>query len=167
MLRDPVFFLSPALLTVAIACNKPQRQPEQTLSPLDRANSTRTKPENFLHKTFPVKKYAQFEFEVPPHSAIPRLTGTFKSFINRKGDEKLSDDTTNVSFLLMNADQFSDFSHGNITGTAVYATEPTHNHEVDFLIPPTLQDPVKYYVVFRNSGGVKYVEADFTLTFGY
>jgi hypothetical protein len=67
----------------------------------------------------------------------------------------------------MNADQFSEFSHGDTSGTAMYATEPTHNHEVDFLLPPTLQDTVKYYVFFRNSAGTKYVEADFTLTFSY
>jgi hypothetical protein len=159
--------LCPALLSLAVSCNKPQKPSEQTLNPLDRANATRTKPENFLHKTFPVKKYAQFEFEVPPHSAIPRLTGNFKSFIPRKGEENLSSDSTNVAFLLMNADQFSDFAHGDASGTALYATEPTHNHEVDFLLPPTQQDPAKYYVVFRNSGALKYVEADFTLTFGY
>jgi hypothetical protein len=156
-----------ALLTLAVACTKSQKPAEQTLNPLDRANSTRIKPQNFLHKTFPVKKYAQFEFEVPPHSAIPRLTGTFKSFVPRKGDENRSDDSTNVAFLLMNADQFSDFAHGDSSGTALYATELTHNHEVDFLLPPTQQDSAKYYVVFRNSGALKYVEADFTLTFGY
>ena len=159
--------LSLALLALALACTKSQKPSEPAVDPLDRANSTRNQPQNFLHKSFPVKKYAQFEFEVPPHSAIPRLTGTFRSFIPHKGGEDLSDDSTNVSFLLMNADQFSDFSHGDTSGTAIYATEPTHNHEVDFLLPPTLQDPVKYYVVFRNSGAVKYVDANFTLTFGY
>lgn len=170
MQKAPILIFLPALLLLASAC-KQQKSPEEgPSSALDRVNSSRIKPDNFLHKTFQVKKYAQFEFEVPPHSAIPRVTGTFKSFVPRKSDDSVSDDTTNVTFLLLNADQFSDFAHGHVTGTALYSTEPTHNHEVDFLLPPTQRDPAKYHVVFRSTDGgaaVKFVEADFSLTFGY
>jgi hypothetical protein len=52
----------------------------------------------------------------------------------------------------------------------MYTVDPTHDHEVEFLLPPTQAEPAKYYVVFRNSPGgaaLKYVEADFSLTFGY
>lgn len=41
---------------------------------------------------------------------------------------------------------------------------------MDFLLSPTQDDSVAYYIVFRNSPGgaaVKQVEADFSLKFGY
>jgi len=144
-----------------------QRPSDDAINSVDRIDSTRSRPQNFLHKTFPVRKFTPFEFEVPPHTAIPRLTGIFKSAA--LGQSKVGDDRNNVVFLLMNAEQFSDFCHGHMTGEALYSTEPTHNQEVDFLLPPTQRDPEKYYVVFRNTGGVavKYIEADFSLTFGY
>ena len=154
-------------LLLASGCSK-QRPPEDAISPLDRVDATRSRPQNFLHKTFPVRKFAQFEFEVPPHTAIPRLTGIFRSVAPDHGDA--SNDRNNVVFLLMNAEQFRDFSQGHMTGEALYSTEPTHNQEVDFLLPPTQQNPEKYYVVFHNAGGgvaVKHIEADFSLTFGY
>jgi hypothetical protein len=106
----------------------------------------RLKPSNFLHKTFTVKKYASFPVEVPPHTVIPRIHGTFESFVPRPGDDDLSDDSTDVSFLLMNTAQFAAYSHGQGGGTE------------------------KYYVVFVNLPGgppVKSVAADFTLSFGY
>lgn len=164
---------SPALLALALlfflftACSKKQ---EQTVYPLDRVDSTRKPPINFLHKTFPVKKYAQFEFEVPVHTAIPRLHGTFKSFVKRAGEDSMSDDSADIDFILLDPDQFADFSQGHRNGTAMYTVDPTHDHEVEFLLPPTQAEPAKYYVIFRNSPGgaaLKYVEADFSLSFGY
>lgn len=155
-------------LLVFAGCNKQQSKPP--ISELDRVNTKRVEPINFLHKTFSVKKYAQFSFEVPVHTAIPRLHGTFKSFIRQQGEDNLSDDSTDVDFLLLNADQFTDFSHGHFDGTALYSVDPTHDHEVEFMLPPTQEQPVKYYVVFRNSPGgaaLKYVEANFSLNFGY
>ena len=164
--RQMLFVL--ALILVLGGCSKPPAK--QTLNPLDRVDATRAKPVNFLHKTFSVKKYAQFEFQVPIHSVIPRLHGTFKSFVQRPGEDSLSDDSADVDFLLMNPEQFAEFSHGHGDGTAMYTVDPTHDHEVEFLLPPTQEEPEKYYVVFRNSPGgaaLKYVEADFSLTFGY
>ena len=68
--------------SVLIACNKPQPPtPKESVNPLDRVDSSRAKPINFLHKTFSVKKYAQFEVDVPAHTVIPRVHGTFKSFV--------------------------------------------------------------------------------------
>jgi hypothetical protein len=161
-----------ALAVVMAGCSKRQplpRQGEQE-NPLNRVDSTHIKPIHFLHKTFPVKGYAQFEFQVPVHTVLPRLHGTFKSFVPRPGDDSLSDDSTDVDFLLMRADQFTDFSHGRGDGTALYNVDATHDHEVEFLLEPTQEEPEKYYVVFRNSPGgakLKYVAADFSLTFGY
>jgi hypothetical protein len=49
-------------------------------------------------------------------------------------------------------------------------SDPTHDHEVEFLLSPTKEETDKYYIVFQNSPGgapLKYVQADFTLSFGY
>lgn len=161
-----------AILAAAslLGCNRQQPAPKQDIASLDHVDSSHAKPINFLHKTFTVRKYAQFLFEVPPHTVIPRLHGTFKSFVARKGDDNLSDDTTDVSFLLMNADQFADYSHGQGGGTALYTVEASHDHEVEFVLPPSRDDAEKYYVLFVNSPGgaaVKSVAADFSLSFGY
>lgn len=156
----------------ALACNQapPTAPAKETLNPLDHVDSSHSRPINFLHRTFTVKKYAQFTVEVPPHTVIPRIHGTFQSFVPRTGDDNLSDDSTNVSFLLMNADQFADFSQGHGGGTALYTVEATHDHEVEFVLPPTKDASEKYHVVFVNAPGgapVKSVSADFSLSFGY
>jgi hypothetical protein len=160
-----------AAIALLSGCSKQQPAPQkETLNPLDHVDSAHSKAINFLHKTFTVKKFAQFQIEVPPHTVIPRVHGTFKSFIPRKGDSNLSDDTTDVGFLLMNADQFADYSNGRGGGTALYTVEATHDHEVEFVLPPTRDDSEKYYVVFVNALGgapLKSVEADFSLSFGY
>jgi len=159
-----------AVLAGLLACTKKGSPPKAEPNTFDRVDSTRKKPINFLHKTFAVKKYAQFPVEVPSHTAIPRIQGTFQSFVPRPGEDDLSDETTDVEFLLMNAEQFADYARGHGGGTALYYVEPTHDHEVEFALPPTQDDPVKYYVVFVNAQGgapVKSVKADFNLSFGY
>jgi hypothetical protein len=170
MIRNLIPVLAVSSFLLLLACNQQHQVPKETSNPLDRIDSSHQKPINFLHKTFTVKKSAQFAIEVPPHTAIPRVHGTFKSFVPRPGDDPLSDDTTDVSFLLMNTEQFSDYSHGHGGGTALYTVEATHDHEVEFMLPPSKDDAEKYYVVFVNSPGgapVKSVQADFTLSFGY
>jgi len=167
---NPTLMLAAALLLASLACSKSQPAPKETVNPLDHVDSAHVKPIHFLHKTFPVKNNTHFEFEVPAHASIPRLHGNFKAFVPHPGEDSLSDDSTDVDFLLMNAAQFSDFAQGGGSGTALYTTNPTHDHEVDFLLSPTQDDSVTYYIVFRNSPGgaaVKQVEADFSLKFGY
>ena len=157
-----------SLLLLLSTCNKP-RTPE-TVNPLDKVDSAHVKPINFLRKTFSLKKSATFEFQVPAHTALPRLHGTFQSYVPKAGGEDLSDDSANVDLVLLNADQYADFSHGGGDGMALYTVDPTHDHEVDYLLSPTQQDSATYYVVFRNSPGgapTKQVKADFSLTFGY
>jgi len=166
---------APAIYAVALAtsllvlpaCKK--KQEVKVADPLEQADSVRREPNRFLHKTFQVKKSAQFSFVVPPHSAMPHLQGTFSAFVPRPGDDPLADDTTNVDFLLLTPDQYSELNNGNTTGEALYTTGPTHDHEVDYSLSPTMQDPATYFVVFRSSGGVavKSVKADFTVSYGY
>lgn len=152
------------------ACNRSAGPSKPSVNPLDRVDTARIKPNNFLHKTFTVKKYTQFLVEVPPHAVIPRIHGTFQSFVPRPGDDNLSDDSTDVGFLLMNPAQFADYAHGHGGGTALYTVESTHSHEVEFVLSPTKNNSEKYYVVFVNTPGgapIKSVTADFTLSFGY
>src|ERR1700747_3495847 len=99
-------------LFVTPACNKSQRTSSPTVSRLDHVDSAHVQPINFLHKTFSLKKMAAFEFQVPAHSALPRLHGTFQSFVPGGGGDNLSDDSANVDMILLNADQYSHFSHG-------------------------------------------------------
>ena len=164
-------FLAVGACIGLLACTKnPTPKPTSNSNSLDHVDSTRKKPINFLHKTFTVKKYSQFPVEVPAHTVIPRIHGTFQSFVPRPGDDDLSDDTTDVEFLLMNSEQFADYSRGQGGGTALYNVEATHDHEVEFVLPPAHDEPVKYYVIFANAPGgaaVKSVKADFSLSFGY
>jgi hypothetical protein len=161
--------LAALLAALAMACN--QAPPSKArLNPLDHIDSSHSRPINFLHKTFPVKKYAQFAVDVPSHTVIPHIHGTFQSFVPRPGDDNRSDDSTDVGFLLMNAAQFAEYSRGHGGGTALYTVEATHSHEVEFVLAPTKDAPEKYYVVFVNAPGgapVKSVTADFSLSFGY
>ena len=160
-----------SLLILLCACNKSQPvSHEPTVNQLDKVDSAHLKPINFLHKTFAVKKTASFEFQVPAHTALPRLHGTFQSSVPGAETDSRSDDSANVDMVLLNADQYADFSHGSGEGAALYTVEPTHDHEVDFLLSPAQEDSATYYVVFRNSPGgapSKQVKADFSLTFGY
>ncbi len=157
------------LLLLLLSCSKTP-PPKETLNPMDRVDSKRVEPIHFLHKTFPVKKNVLFELVVPPHSAIPRLHGTFTSFVRRSGEDDLSDESADVDFILMKPGQYRDFLATSGKGSALYTVDPTHDHEVEFLLSPTKAEPEKYYIVFRNSPGgaaLKYVQADFTLSFGY
>lgn len=170
MIRKLIAVLALGSSLGLLACNKQHPAPKETSNPLDRIDSSHQTPVNFLHKSFTVKKYSQFPIEVPAHTVIPRVHGTFKSFVPRPGGDPLSDDTTDVGFLLMNAEQFADYSHGQGGGTALYTVEASHDHEVEFLLPPSKDNPEKYYLVFVNSRGgapIKTVQADFTLSFGY
>jgi hypothetical protein len=162
------FGLAASLLLFS-GCNNKRKTETQTVDPLEHVDPTRHEPNHFLHKTFQLKKNAQFSFVVPPHSTIPHLQGTFTAFLPKPGDEPLSDDTTNVDFLLLSPDQYSEFTNGNMNGGALYSTGPTHSHEVDYSLSPTIEEPATYFVVFRNPGGVpvKSVKADFSVTYGY
>jgi hypothetical protein len=61
-----------------------------------------------------------------------------KSFVTRPGDERLSDETTDVNFLRKNTNQFADFSHGRGDATVRYTNAG---------------DPVKHFIVFRTPLG--------------
>jgi len=170
MRRIATWFLLVAVMASGTGCSRQQPAPKkETVNPLDRVDNSKFQPKNFLHKTFPVKTFTSFSVEVPPHIAIPRVHGTFTSFINQ-GEDRQSDDSTDISFLLMDEEQYGEYAKGNRQATALYTVESSHSHEVEFLLPPTKDAAVKYYVVFVNlptGKATKLVEADFTLTSGY
>ena len=78
-----------------------------------------------------------------------------------------SDDEANVDFLIVNADQYSDLVSDR-PSEALFSVEAAHNQSVNVDLPASLDQPVKYYLVFRSAAGkgpAKVVEADFQVDF--
>jgi hypothetical protein len=118
-------------------------------------------PVHFLHQSFSVDKYQAFSFEVPPSTVTPKLRGTFQSSVKRSG---VSDEAAEVELMVMTSEQYSDFIHGR-HADSTYAIDPASHQEVQYSLPPTQADAIKYFLVFRNdSRGPKTVKADFEVT---
>jgi hypothetical protein len=119
-----------------------------------------------LHQTFGVAGVVSLLFEVPAHAATPHLRGTYRSFVKQSGTES-RDATADVEFLLLNEPQYGDFLAGRAS-EAVFSAEDAHDQEVNTGLPPTINKPAKYYLVFRNNShgaGKKFVQADFRVDF--
>lgn len=121
--------------------------------------------QNVLQKTFNLKASATFPFEIPAHAALPHLHGIFESFAGP--GRGTSDDNANIDFLVLSEAQQAEFA-GNRASEAVFSVEASHNQAVNVDLPPSMNAPVKYYLVFRNPGGSKeskVVEANFRVDF--
>jgi hypothetical protein len=154
------------LIGVFVGCSKKAPVTEETTN-IDRVNARAVPaPKRFLHKTFNVKEYQAFSFEVPPHIVRSKVHGTFQSSVKKPGSGAVSDESTAVELLLMDAAQYDDFTHRR-SAMSTYAVEPSFSQDVEIDLAPTHADPGKYYLVFRNSPGgpARTVDADFTLTF--
>ncbi|HEY1659377.1 MAG TPA: hypothetical protein VGG14_13580 [Candidatus Sulfotelmatobacter sp.] len=117
-----------------------------------------------LHKKFVVRRVAHVRFEIPPHALTPRFCGTFRSLV---GGEASHDASANVDFLLMNEEQYAGFAAGRDQG-ALYVADTTHFRDISVDLSPSRDQPVSYYLVFRNSpagADVKTVQADFRVDF--
>lgn len=164
MLHGLATFFLIAILLLSCACKKSPQQrerPPEDLYRVDRGAAT-VAPKNLVHKTFQLPKYAKFEFEVPAHSISPKLQGTFKAFQSGNPDA-----AANIDVLLLTTEQFDDFIHGR-PGEAGYSLTGTSGQTVDYALPSTLEQPQKYYLVFRNparQGTALSVAADFTASF--
>jgi hypothetical protein len=115
-----------------------------------------------LRKSFSVRSAVQIAFAVPAHAASPRLRGTFQSSSKRGGDAYAA-----VEFLVLNEQQYSDFVNRR-SGEASFSAEDAPAGEVNAILPPTMNTPAKYHLVFRNnspSEGKKFVQADFRMEF--
>jgi len=118
-----------------------------------------------LQQTFAVAGTVDLPFEVPAHAYSPKLHGTFRSFIQSGG--KPSATPGDVDFVLLNDEQFAAYLDGK-PSEAVFSTDTTHDQEVNANLPPTLNQPAKYHLIFRNAqpkSGKRVVQADFELEF--
>ena len=117
-----------------------------------------------LHDKFHVSVIVDLPFQVPPHAAMPQLHGTFRSFV--PASAKPTDDMdADVEFHLLNDQEYSNFLNAK-PSEALFSTDATHDAGVNASLPPTLNQPVTYHMVFLNeSHKKKVVEADFRLEF--
>jgi hypothetical protein len=118
-----------------------------------------------VHKTFALSSSANFTFELPAHAVNAKLHGNYKSFVGQQGIQG-SDDGANISFILMNEEQYAGFLSGR-SADVLMSLEPAHDQDVNFGLPATRNLPVKYYLVFENDShqGKKIVQAGFTVDF--
>jgi hypothetical protein len=163
--RRRLILLLTALTLVAVGCDK-DKPLTTTVDPLHRvAPSPVGTSQSVLEKTFALKTTEVFPFEIPAHAALPHLHGIFESFVGQV--HGASDDSANVDFLIMNEDQQANLV-SNRPSEALFSVEGSHNQAVNFDLPASLNEPVKYYLVFRNPEGSrtrKIVEANFRVDF--
>jgi len=117
-----------------------------------------------LNDKFHVSVIVDLPFNVPPHAATPQLRGTFRSFL-QAGGKPTSDTDEDVEFHVLNDQEFSNFLNGK-PSEALFSADATHNQEVNASLPPTLNQPAAYHLVFLNlTKKKKVVQADFRLDF--
>ena len=160
---------------------QPQPQPQDPIQPptvvsplksfMEKVNPFHKTPEPaptpaIVRKTFSVVSAAKFPFEVPPHAASPQLKGSYRSFVQQSGGQS-SDEGADMDLLLMNDQQYADFLHGG-TPDVIYSVDSSHDQDVSFGLPATMNQPAQYYLVFRTSShrpGKTEVQADFRVDF--
>jgi hypothetical protein len=160
-----VKMLFAGMLSLAVISCQKQAAPEPVSHFEHVAPSPVGTAQTVLEKTFSLKNSATFPFEIPPHAVRPHLHGIFESFAGELHGS--SDASANVDFLILNETQYGDFSGGR-PGEVLFSVEGSHNQAVNFDLPASLDQPVKYYLVFRStgSGGTKkVVEANFRVDF--
>jgi hypothetical protein len=153
-------------LLVNEACTKETPAPARTMAnpdplPPSPVGTTQT----VLEKTFNLKGSATFPFEIPARAVRPHLHGIFESFVGQL--HGVSDNRANIDFLILNQEQQAGPS-GSRASEALFSVEASHSQAVNFDLPPSMNKPVKYYLVFRNAGGGKggkVVEASFRVDF--
>lgn len=117
-----------------------------------------------LRDKFHVSVIVDLPFRVPPHAATPQLHGNFRSFLPASG-KPTSDPDADVEFQVLNDQEYSNFL-GRKPSEALFSADATHNEEVNVTLPPTLNQPITYHMVFVNeSRKKKVVDADFRLDF--
>jgi hypothetical protein len=118
-----------------------------------------------LGKTFVVSGIVDVPFELPMHAATPQLHGSFRSF-PQPSDPPSTSAEGNIDFMVLNERQYLDLMRGRYD-EAVFTAEQTHAQEINTSLPPTLDRPADYHLVFRNNGasGKKVVQASFQIDF--
>jgi hypothetical protein len=162
--RRTRILLFAALLLTASACEKKKPPAVQVVHTEPVVSPVGTS-QTILQKTFSMKSAATFPFEIPAHAVRPHLHGIFASFIREV--HVGSEDSANVDFLILNADQYADFA-ANRPGETLFFVESSHNQSVNVDLPASYDQPVKYYLAFRDAAHgarSKVVEADFHVDF--
>jgi hypothetical protein len=119
-----------------------------------------------LNRTFRVRSAVQVAFEVPAHAATPTLRGTYQSFFKQAGRQD-SDTDAEIELLVLDEQQFADFLKQR-GGEETFSADDAHAQEVNTSLPPTLNQPEKYHLIFRNNSRGperKFVQANFRMEF--
>lgn len=136
------------------------------LLPVDRiSRSEALAPQRILHRRISVNEFQGFGFVVPAHATRPRIRGKFNSFLPDGDTGELQEE--NVEVLLLSEVEYRDFVHGQ-AGAASFGEPPSAGGVIDWTLNATLFQPVKYYLVFRNSSPqrrAELVDADFSVSF--
>jgi len=161
----PDILITCALLLTVVGCEK--KKPPEEVAPLDRVGASPAgASQAVLHKTFTVRTTVAFPFEIPEHAAMPHMRGNFKSFVTKVGINS-NDHSADIDFLVLTEDQYANFAAGT-PSDSVFSLDASHDQTVDVSMPPSLNQSVKYYLVFRNTPGGdarKTVQADLTVDF--
>jgi hypothetical protein len=117
-----------------------------------------------LHKTFSVGSSTNFAFVIPAHAATPQLHGHYQSFT--QGATPASNESADIAFLVMNEAQYADYA-GSRAADTLFFVDASHDQDINFGLPSSLNQPTKFYIVFRNNPGEarKTVHADFAVEF--
>lgn len=106
-----------------------------------------------LHKDFVVRTSAAFPFEIPAHAAMPHLRGTYKSFVTKLGVQS-NEEAANMDFFVLTEEQYADFLRGGSgSEDMLFSVDDSHEQNVDVVLPPSLNQARKFYLVFRNTPG--------------
>ena len=160
-------FLFVAGTIVFQACSKqsPTAEPAKPAAPPERIVSLAGTSQTVLQKTFTLNSSTTFPFEIPAHATQPHLHGIFESSLGKPHGP--SDERANVEFLILNQEQ-EDAAESNRASDVLFSADASHNQAVNLDLPPSMDQPVKYYLVFRNPDGVKTskaVNANFRVDF--
>jgi len=119
-----------------------------------------------LQKTFAVSGTMQLPFDVPAHAYNPQLHGMFRSYL-QGGKPEVNASKADVEFLLLSDQEYHNLIEGR-PSDAIFTADAAHDQEVNAKLPPTLDNPVTYHLVFRNDAHgaqKKLVQADFRIDF--
>ena len=165
MPRKHLAAITAVLLLIAQACTKPAPSQPPKPAPTERIASLAGTSQTILQKTFTLNSSTTFPFEIPAHAMQPHLHGIFETFLGKPHGP--SDDRANVDFMILNEEQEGALE-SNRAADALFSADPSHNQAVNLDLPPSMNQPVKYYIVFRNPDGVKTsksVNANFRVDF--
>jgi len=117
-----------------------------------------------LHKTFHVTQVVAHPFQLPPHAFNPQLRGTYLAY--PQGTDDVADEPGSVQFLLLSEEQYANLVSGH-PAEALLTADGSQEQEINFRMPPTFEQPARYYLVFRNTSdhANQTVRAEFQIEF--